>query len=66
MEDEAAYSVPYIPSPSTERLSGDVVPSEHLTHMGKWIYPLSDRKNNFTATRKRTAERLSNLPNIKD
>lgn len=49
-----------------EQLSRDVVPSEHLTHMGEWIYPLSGRENIITATRKWTAERLNNLPNIKD
>lgn len=36
-----------------------------LTHMAEWIYPLSGREN-ITAIRKQTAERLSNLPSIKD
>lgn len=52
-----------------EHLSRGAVPSEQLTHMGEQIYPLiilSGRKNISTATRKRTAERLSNLPKVKD
>lgn len=35
-----------------EHLCRDVVPSEHLTHMGEWIYPLSGRENIITAARK--------------
>lgn len=59
------FSFPFLPSPSKEINCPGMWYHPSNSHMGEWIYPLSGRENN-TAIKKQTAERLSNLPNIKD